>query len=603
MIYAPLSKHIFIIEDSKSRRTIVLEEIKYTIGRHSDNQIVVYSTQASRYHATLVRKTNSQTQDYSYWILDGDLEGCKSQNGLYVNGEKCLVHELKNGDLINFGCEINASYHNVNNVFDTLIKSDGSLYIKTTEPELESYPSSPSNLARNLDIITYDSSETNSLEEATILQDSYLDSVTQLPKLKLFNEHLSLAINNARKSRKVLAIFLLEIENLIKINQKLDPETSKQLLQEFSKKIKNSLRSGDIVARIQEDKFIILISQVNLLEDIQTISQRLLHNLKTSLDINNQLFFLKSNIGISTYPSDAVLGYNLIEKAEINLEIAQEQGYSSVSDDPQTKYSHNLQFLQIEKLLYEAIDNEEFSLYYQPQVNIRTGDVEGLEALLRWEHPKYGLLTPGRFLPVAEKTELIIPITQWVLKTACLQNVDWIKLGLSYLPISINISQRLFQSPYLTKMLTQVLSETGLEPHLLELEITENSILDNIKESFQTLQTIQEMNVKISVDDFGLGYASLNYLSQLPIKKLKIAQALIQDLKHHPHKTALISAIIASGHIFDWQVVAEGVETQQQLEILQSLKCEQMQGHRFSQPLMASEVTKFLSLHRTLISQ
>lgn len=603
MIYSSLSKHIFIIEDSKGRRTIVLEEIKYTIGRHSDNQIVVYSTQASRYHATLVRKTTSQTQDYSYWILDGDLEGCKSQNGIYVNGEKCLVHELRNGDLINFGCEINASYHQVNNVFDPLIKSDGSLYTETSESELESYPSLPSNLARDLDIVTYNSSKTNSLEEVTILQNNYLDSVTQLPKLKLFNEHLSLAINNARKSHKVLAIFLLEIEKLIKINQKLDQETSKKLLYEFSKKIKNILRSGDIVARIQEDKFIILISQVNFLEDIQTISQRLLNNLKTSLDINDQPFFMKSNLGISTYPSDGVSSQNLIEKAEISLEVAKEKGDSSVLDDSKTKYSQNLQFLQIEKLLYEAIENEEFSLYYQPQVNIRTGNVEGLEALLRWEHPKYGLLTPGRFLPVAEKTELIIPITQWVLNKACQQNVDWLKLGLSYFPISVNISPRLFQSPYLTKMLTQVLSKTGLEAHLLELEITENSILDNIKESFQTLQTIQEMNVKISIDDFGLGYASLNYLSQLPIKKLKIAQTLIQNLKHHPHKIALISAIIASGHIFDLQVIAEGVETQQQLEILQSLKCEQMQGYRFSQPLMAAEVIKFLSLHRTLINK
>ncbi|PSF38361.1 diguanylate cyclase [Aphanothece hegewaldii CCALA 016] len=601
MIYSPLSQHIFIIEDPKGRRTISLEEVKYTIGRHSDNQIVVYSTQASRYHATLVRKTNSQTQDYSYWILDGNLEGCKSQNGIYVNGEKCLVHELKNGDLINFGCDINASYHQFSNFFDSLMNLDGSPDVEITDPDLENYPIVPNQSDRTLDVITYNSYDNNSTEEVTILQNNYLDPVTQLPKLKLFNEHLSLALNNARQSRKILAIFLLEIENLAKIYEKFDQATSKLLLNEFSKKIKHCLRSGDIVGRIQEDKFVILISQINVLEDIQTISQRLLNNLKSSININEQLLFLRSNLGISTYPTDGVTGQKLIEKAENNLEINKQKGYSN-PNEPKAKPSQNLQFYQIEKLLHEAIENEEFSLYYQPQVNIKTGEVEALEALLRWEHPKYGLLTPGRFLPVAEKTELIIPITQWVLKTACQQNVDWIKLGLSYLPISVNISPRLFQSPYLTKMLEQILSKTGLDGSLLELEITENSMIDNIRESLQTLQTIQDMNVQIAVDDFGLGYASLSYLSQLPMRKLKIAQTLIHNLKTHPHQTALVSAIIASGHIFGWQVVAEGVETQQQLEILQSLKCEKMQGYRFSQPLMATEVSKFLSLHRTLVN-
>jgi EAL domain-containing protein (putative c-di-GMP-specific phosphodiesterase class I) len=261
----------------------------------------------------------------------------------------------------------------------------------------------------------------------------------------------------------------------------------------------------------------------------------------------------------------------------------------------------NTQFLQIEKLLYEAIENEELSLYYLPQVNTNTGEIEGLEALLRWQHPKYGLITPDKFLSVAEKTELIIPITQWVLKTACQQNKQWNESGLIHLPVSVNISPRQFQSPYLIEMLTQVLAKTGLDSHLLELEITENSILDHLETSLPIVQTIQGMNVKISIDDFGLGYASLNYLSQLPIKKLKIAQTLIQELKQYPHKTALISAIIASGQIFDWQVVAEGVETQQQLELLKALKCEQMQGYRFSRPLSVENATKFLSLHRILI--
>ncbi|GFE71792.1 EAL domain-containing protein [Chroococcus sp. FPU101] len=602
MIYSPLSKHLFIIEDKKSRKTIALEDIKYTIGRHADNQIVIASTQASRFHATLVRKVNSQNQDYSYWILDGNLEGCKSQNGIYVNGEKCLVHELKNGDLINFGCEVNASYHHINNVFETLIQSDYSSQIDKNNSAIGNSISQNKN-QRTLDFTTSNYLDTSNQVDATILENNYLDSLTQLPNLKLFNEHLSLAINNAQKIHKVLAVFLVEAENFLKINQQLGSDYSKQLISEYTKKIKNSLRSGDIVASIKEDKFIILISQINSFEDIQTISQRILKNVKEPIEINEKPYFIRTNIGIGTYPNDSNNGQELIHKAEINLQITKQKTNLLPLASIGKKSVHTLQFYQIEKLLHEAIENEEFSLYYQPQVNVNTGEIQGIEALLRWEHPKYGLLTPRRFLPVAEKTELIIPITQWILKTACEQNLDWIKSGLSYLPISVNISPRLFQSLYLTKMLSQVLLKTGLDGSLLELEFTENNLLENIEESNQVLQTIKEMKIKMAIDDFGLGYASLNYLNQLPISKLKIAQSLIRELKYYPQKTALISAIIASGQILDKQVVAEGVETQQQLEILQSLRCDQIQGYFYSQPLTAIDVAQLFTSPRTLISR
>lgn len=601
MIYSPLNKHLFIIEDQNGRRTIALEEDKYSVGRRSENQIMIYSTQASRHHATLVRKTNSKNQEYSYWILDGNLEGDKSQNGIYVNGQKCLVHELKDGDLINFGCDVNASYHQINNAFEIPVKSVGSPRIETTEPDLEKYPILQAQLYQKPDSVTCDHSETSNGMTETIVQQTYLDPLTQLPTAKLFNEHLSLAINNSKKTRKILAVFLLEIENLVRINQKLDNHNCDQLIQEFAKKIKGSLRAGDIVARIKEDKFAVLLPQINITEDARTITQRILTNIKAPIEVNEQPILLRSNIGISTYPKDGSNGTNLLEKAANHLENNKQNNYQLTLVQKTISYNQNSQFLQIEKLLYEAIENEEFSLYYQPQVNIETGEIEGLEALLRWQHPRYGLITPGKFLPVAEKTDLIIPITQWVLKTACQQNKEWMKLGAISLPVSVNISSRLFQSPYLSKMLIQVLAQTGLEGRLLELEITEDSIFDNVAESLQILQAIQRMDVKISLDDFGLGYASLSYLSQLPIKKLKIAQTLIQELKHHPQKTALVSAIIAAGQIFAWQVVAKGVETQQQLELLQALNCNQMQGNRFSQPLTVTEATQFLSLHRTLI--
>lgn len=599
MIYSPLTKHIFIIEDRTSRRTIALEDGQYTIGRHTKNEIVVSSNQASRYHATLVRKVNSQTQDHSYWILDGTLEGCKSQNGIYVNGEKCLIHELKDGDLINFGCEVNASYHQISNVFDTLVKIENLSNFEKNDLGVVSPSISTTQNEQKIDSPTINHLATSEFVDSTILQNSYLDSLTQLPGTKLFNEHLSLAIHNADKVNKVLAIFLIKLENTLKVHQNIDSETEEKIINEYSKKLKNSLRTGDIIARIQENCFAVLISHLKTSEDLLIIKQRILNNVKSPIEIEEQPYFIKSSIGIATYPHDARNGDSLINRAKLNLEQPQQDNLTSSTSKKSTQ---SLQFYQIEKLIHEALENDEFSLYYHPQINLKTEAIEGIEALLRWEHPKYGLLTPRRFLPVAEKTELIIPITQWVLKKACQQNLAWVESGISYLPISVNISPRLFQSPYLIKMLSQVLNQTGLDGRLLELEITENSIVEHFEDSLKIVKNIQEMNIKIALDDFGIGQTSLNYLTQLPIQKLKIAQKLIRELKSYPHQTALIEAIIASGRILGKQIVAEGVETQEQLEILQSLKCEQMQGYRFSQPLTATEATQFLSLPRSFAS-
>ncbi|CCQ54949.1 GGDEF [Crocosphaera watsonii WH 0005] len=251
--------------------------------------------------------------------------------------------------------------------------------------------------------------------------------------------------------------------------------------------------------------------------------------------------------------------------------------------------------LKLENLLYQALEEESLSLHYQPQLNLTNNKVSGMEALLRWYHPEFGNVSPLKLITLAEKTDLIIPISLWVLKTACLQNKAWQKRGFSPIPIAVNLSPKQFQQPNLVDIVAQVLEDTALEPHLLDLEITETAMMQNIDSSRETLQNLRELGVQVSLDDFGTGYSSLGYLQKFPVTTLKIDQSFIQTLQANSGNTAIISAIIALGQSFDLRVIAEGVETLQQLELLQGLNCREIQGFWFSRPLKPTDATTLLS--------
>jgi diguanylate cyclase (GGDEF)-like protein len=594
----PTTRYILIIEDPQGRRTISLEEMKYSLGRKSDNQIVLYSKHASRYHATLIKKSIDR-QSFSYWILDGDLEGNKSHNGIYINGSKCLIHELKDGDLINFGCDINASFHLILNQEKTppnLKTSHGQAKITLTEGEgnsSQNNPHSKSTLILNqaAQIISFDD---------TIQDESFLDALTDLPNRFLFNEYLSIAINNAQKNNKLLGLLLVDVEQLQNINNQLGYRLGDQLLQILSNRLKESLRSGDIVARWGGDEFIILLPQINTVQDLEKVSQRIIQTLQADYEIENHSLSIQISLGSVICPPDGTDKKIILQGLEEKLLEDKDKIHYNCRINQANLQQKKTNTSKVEYFLYQAIKNNELALYYQPQVNILKGEVEGLEVLLRWLHPQFGLIAPSRFLPLVEETDLILLLNRWVLENACQQVQKWQQQGLLYTSISVNISPRQFRDPQFLESLAKILQETKINPACLEIEVTETSLLENQLETTRILAELEKLGVSIVLDDFGTGYGAIAYLGQIPLKKIKIEQSFIKKLTANPEDTNFIKAAIALARSFNLMVIAEGVETQQQLEILQELGCERIQGNRISCPLTVEEVTKFLGTHRTL---
>ena len=593
------SRYLLIVEDPQGRRTITLEDMKYSLGRKSDNQIVLRSKYASRYHATLIKKSIDR-QNFSYWILDGDLEGNKSHNGIYVNGSKCLVHELKDGDLINFGCDINASFHLIasqEKIEQAPVKSSGQLRVDLTENEANY---SRDTLHTKSTLILHNSpSQAISFDNGT-QEESFLDPLTNLPNRSIFNEYLSNAINNAQKSNQMLGLLLVDVERLRNVNNRLGYRLGDKLLKIVSERLRKNLRSGDIVARWGGDEFIILLPEINKANDLEKVSQRIIETLENNYEIENHSLAVRFNLGSVICPPVGTDRKIILQKLEENLVAVKNNINNNSRIESVNVHPKNTRSSKVEYFLYQAIRNNELALYYQPQVNMTQWQVEGLEVLLRWLHPQFGLIAPNRFLPLIQESELILELNRWVLKNACQQAQIWQQRGLLYTPISINLSPHQLRDPQLLTILKEVLTESKIGPFFLEMEITETSLLENSRETGRILGDLQELGISITLDDFGSGYASIAYLGQFPVKKLKIEQSLTKNLSNNPQDTRFISSLLAIAKSFNLIVIAKGVETQQQLEILQELGCERMQGNRISGPLAVEEMTKFLHIHRSL---
>jgi EAL domain-containing protein (putative c-di-GMP-specific phosphodiesterase class I) len=310
--------------------------------------------------------------------------------------------------------------------------------------------------------------------------------------------------------------------------------------------------------------------------------------------IDNHLLHISASIGIAVYPNHGKDGENLIKNADAALNRAKLQGRNHYQIYNSTINSQASELLSLENSLHYAVERNELRLYYQPQVDITTGEIYQFEALLRWQHPKYGLIPPGKFIPIAEETGLIVPISEWVLRTACTQNKIWQNLGLPSVGVAVNLSAREFQQLHLVDTVRRVLSETNLSPKYLELEITESAAMQNVDFSKEILRQLYDMGVSISIDDFGTGYCSFNYLKQFPIHCLKIDRSFVQDLTKDTNDAAIIKATIALAHGLNLSVIAEGVETKEQRNLLRILECELMQGNLFSPAVCAQEATELL---------
>ncbi|MGK7946607.1 MAG: EAL domain-containing protein [Microcystaceae cyanobacterium] len=602
----PPTRYLLILKNQEGSietiDTIKLDRDKYTIGRKHDSSITLNSQQASRRHATLIRQKNPDTNQYSYWIIDGDLEGHRSFNGIFINGDKRVAHELQDGDLINFGCKISASYHIVPSLQ------------KDAKKRVDS-PILPSELGADPESNSSDPNKRPTLVDTFPAQSS-LDYLTGLPNQILFKEYLSIALSNTKRNNSILALLLFEIDQLEKINETYSYKVGEQILVHVGKLLKGCIRASDIVARWDGTNFVILLPQLKDLENGEDIQNRIINKLIEPLTIGNFTIPLSINTSLTIYPQHGPDLFSLIDALKDKYPITSKLNDSSNHDHPSdllilepTRQKEDAQeepeitserLTKVEQRLQAALQHKELSLVYQPQINVNTNTVEVMEALLRWKHPQRGFINPPRFFPLLEQTELILPITKWILETACIQNQQWQGLGINRPPVSINISTRQFKHPEFLPLIDQALATTGLDPHWLELEITEETVLENLEQSRQIMQELKQLGVSLSLDDFGQGLVSIGYLQDLPIRKLKIERSRIHELTVDPKNTGMISTIINLGETFKLQVVAEGVETQQQVEILRNLNCEAMQGYRFCKPLPMEEATQFIQSHLQL---
>ena len=814
--------HLLTIEDPSFVREIQLDAATYSIGRHSSNDIVLSCQKTSRNHATLLRRTDVKTSQCSYWVLDGDLQGNRSRNGIYVNGKKSLVHELQSGDVVQFSGDASIKYRAASALQNTdRVELDNSLALETSERPIvrdtfanretivalepkssnnNNYRSSKASdnslaassaslaesspqpiieidlygnisyinsagvinfkelnqqklnhpLLENL-IAQYHQGHDRIVEREVAVGDktfrqlayylpdrkvirNYLTDITQQKALErelqqekhlydkltgqiaegviivgsatkqiieansacsqllgysnsellqmniyelvsesekfapalrtviddkkglsgeyllrhkdnyklkatirldsigfgstekiclivhdsepnaaseksqqrsanfyrkeLFHQQLLTAIANAKRSQKLLAVVLCQLNFLPDLQATLGTEQSENLLLALEKRLSSCLRAGDSVVRWQEDRFALLMPQVRDVEEITKISQRINQATDYSFTLGAAQATINSTIGIAVYPQDGNDPEILLTSAATALDRAEQYGNNCQFYDNAMNSQASV-VLELEGLLQQALDREEFQLYYQPRIDVRSGQVEAIAASLRWYHPEFGLVTSGNFIKLAERTKLIVPIGEWAIYTACKQYRQWQAQKLPSSKIVVSLSSVQFQQPNLPQKIAEILSETELDASLLELEISAVTLLENSDRSKHTLAQLKALGVGLALDDFATGFSALEYLKQFALDTLKIDGSLVKQLTNSSRDLAIVSALIELGKGFNLRLVAEGVETQEQVELLRSLNCHYMQGFWFSRPLAAEEASKLLQLDRS----
>ncbi|MEH1889219.1 MAG: EAL domain-containing protein [Nostoc sp.] len=424
------------------------------------------------------------------------------------------------------------------------------------------------------------------------------DVLTGLPNRLLFNEMLGKTLPNATRNGESLAVIFLDLDRFKIINDTLGHTLGDQLLQNVTQRLKDLLRGGDTIARWGGDEFTILLPRVNDIEEVKQVAQRILQALEDAFHLQGHELYVTASLGIALLDNNSPDAETLIQHADAALYYAKDKGRNNYQFYSVSLSAKNPELLTLEKSLRYALERKEFTVYYQPRVNIATEEITGMEALLRWQHPEMGLVAPSVFIPLAEESGLIVPIGEWVLRTACSQNKTWQDAGLPPMMIAVNLSLKQFCQPKLVETIAEVLEQTGLEARFLELEITETTAIENLSFTRKVLQNLQQMGVYISIDDFGIGHSSLSRLQLLPLHNLKIDKSFIQDLTQDVKVAHIIKAIVSLGHSLGLKLTAEGVEKEEELEFLKSINCEEVQGFLLYRPLSAEIATEILESKR-----
>ncbi|MDQ5857742.1 MAG: EAL domain-containing protein [Acidobacteriota bacterium] len=423
---------------------------------------------------------------------------------------------------------------------------------------------------------------------------AFHDALTGLPNRLLLNDRLTVALAQDHRGRQKLATFYLDLDRFKVINDSLGHTVGDALLRRVADRLRSCLREGDTVARLGGNEFVILVSRIADEKDAETVARRVLAALRLPFAVEERDFFLTASIGVSLHPDDGTDAETLLQNADTAMYRAKEQGrdnYQLYAPEMSARASERL---SLENRLRQALPNDELVLHYQPIVDLKSGRVRGAEALLRWRHPERGLLLPAEFITLAELSGLIAPIGRWVLQKACEQIRLWQRLGHPGLTVSVNLSPRQFQQTDLVSQVAAALEASEVEPGLLDLEITESSAMENADLTIKTLSELRRLGVGISMDDFGTGYSSLNYLKRFPIDRVKLDRSFVRDIVTNSEDAAIVRAVIALAHTLKLVVVAEGVETEDQLAFLRKHRCDEMQGFLFSSPVDPAKFQELL---------
>ncbi len=437
-------------------------------------------------------------------------------------------------------------------------------------------------------------------QKKSIKETAYYDSLTGLRNRAAFFGGLTRAIALAARNKKTAAVLFICVDRLKLINDTLGEKYGNKLLKTLAERLQRCVRKSDIVARPGRDEFMILLPEIRYAEDAALIARKIFVSLESPFTLQKRKLFVLVNIGISVYPNDGNDAKALLNKSYTALERAKEMGKNTYQFYSQELTDRAFERMVLENDLRFALKNEEFILHYQPQFDLQTGLITGIEALVRWQKPGNILVYPKSFLPIMEETGLIAELGERVLYMACSNNKAWQKDGLKPIRVAVNISAKHFQEQDIPYLVSRVLADTGLEPKFLEIEVTESIFFKNLERSIKALKILSGMGVTISIDDFGTGYSSLSYLKYFPINKVKIIEPFIASVSFHPTDEVIARAIIALAHSLNMRVIAEGVERRDQISAVRSLNCDEVQGNIVSHPLTSEELVGFLAADKRL---
>ncbi|MBC6432203.1 EAL domain-containing protein [Nostoc sp. HG1] len=484
-----------------------------------------------------------------------------------------------------------ATLYALNHLLKPVIVTSAALqnYLNTkTLPEL------PTEFADEAGTLMADTSRTLHKLDELIHHITNYDNLTGLPNRDLFCDRLHEILSKSENNQRLVAVFLLSIDDFTGISHGLEHEAINLLLRAVAQRLLTCMAQTDILAHLSGDEFAVARVEIHSFESVIKLSQLLLSTLSKPFSVEGNSIRITVSIGITINGNDRNSVDQLLQQAHIALYQAKQQGRSQYQFYSLEINAQLQERLTLENELHGALERNEMLVYYQPLIDLHSGQITAVEALIRWQHPTLGMISPAKFIPIAEANGAIVPIGEWVLRTACAQNRAWQLAGFTPIRMSVNLSARQFEQPYLVEVINQILEETGLKASDLELEVTESFLMGNIERSIKSLKQLRELGIWLALDDFGTGYSSLSYLKRFPVNILKIDQSFVHDVMSNPDSAAVTNAIIALAKSLRLSITAEGVETQEQLDYLKMQGCDEGQGYYFSRPVPADVIARML---------